>query len=204
MIQFDKDRDLFILVDFQNDFITGALAVKGAETLVPTINKYIDKFKFILATKDWHPPQHSSFKEQGGPWPPHCVQKTWGSELHAGLDQTKHIFHITKGEDPDKEAYSAFGDKYFITLINHVVHTAGRHNIFIGGLATDYCVKAHALDAAAMYGKFKTDNHNPISLFFLADASMAVNVNPDDGEKAIQEMVNADVIPVTFNDIVWE
>jgi len=204
MIRFDKEHDVFLLVDFQNDFITGSLAVKEAKKLIPVVCKYIEKFKFIIATKDWHPADHCSFVDQGGPWPPHCVQNTWGAELQKDIDKTKHIFYINKGDLQYKDSYSAFEDKFLNTLLDHMVSSAGDHNIFIGGLATDYCVKAHALDVAEKYKDRLHTAYGKINIFFLADASAAVNVEADDDKKAVEAMQEKGVTSVTFEDIQWD
>lgn len=145
-----------IVVDMQNDFITGSLAVKGAQEIIGPIAEKIQKAKndgdLIFYSKDWHPDNHKSFERTGlgGPWPVHCVQGSWGAELHPGLAHLLHhvgAWQILKGQDPTEEEYSAFN--------NHMLHEFLRTNkitdIEICGLARDYCVKATA-EAATRAG----------------------------------------------------
>ncbi|RJS91531.1 isochorismatase family protein, partial [Candidatus Bathyarchaeota archaeon] len=143
------------------------------------LNKYIEKFSkagaLIVATRDWHPPNHVSFKGYGGNWPPHCIQGTPGAEFHPDLNLPKETKIISKATLADKEAYSGFdGTELEIELKN-----AGIQRVFIGGLATDYCVKSTVLDALKI--GFET--------VLLIDAIKGVDVNPGDSERAIKEMI---------------
>jgi nicotinamidase/pyrazinamidase len=123
--------EALVIVDFQNDFTPGgALAVP-------------DGFDLVVATRDWHPPAHSSFAAQGGPWPAHCVAGTEGAELNPGLDQALVDVVVDKGTDPATEGYSGFDGTDLATLLRD----RGIDRVTVAGLATDYCVRATALDA---------------------------------------------------------
>jgi nicotinamidase/pyrazinamidase len=173
-IKIDKEKDALVIVDVQNDFCPGgALPVPGGDSIIGSLNALVPYFKNVYTTQDWHPPNHISFKEQGGLWPPHCVAGTRGSQLHPGLKIGRAV-QIKKGSDPDKEAYSGFQQ----TELAQMLREAGVERLFIGGLATDYCVKATTIDA--LYNGFK--------VVLLADAIMGVEINPGDSAAAIDEM----------------
>ncbi len=146
-------KDALLLVDLQYDFLPdGALQVQDGDKIIPLINTLIESAQMghatIIASRDWHPTNHVSFKEQGGPWPAHCVQNTHGAELHEGVHFPEKTLVVSKAFKADHEAYSAFhaetsDGRTLVELLNE-------HNIqrlIIGGLALDYCVKASALDA---------------------------------------------------------
>ncbi len=192
-----------IIVDAQNDFFEGgALAVPQSNKIIPIINKLEHKFKIIIFTKDWHPADHKSFASnhkdkkvydvidlngiQQVLWPRHCIQNTFGSEIHKNIiiPEEKSKFFL-KGIDPEVDSYSAFFD-------NEKIHDTGLNDYLIGmkvtdvyicGLAADYCVKYTAIDAIEL--KFKT--------YLIADATKAVNINPDDYNNALKEMKNKGV-----------
>ena len=211
-----KNTDLLLIVDVQNDFVTGSLAVPNAKDIMPVINKYIEKFKYVLFSRERHSIDHCSFVAQGGPWPPHCVEDTYGAELHSGLNISGDIFIIEKGTLVDKEAYSAFESTKLLkgTLRkrqSHSVDSFQKMNIivdkldistylrlmdikrlFICGLATDYCVKNTVLDAT------KNKKFNG-SVFLLMDAIKAVEVAAGDGDKAVGRMVAAGAIPTCLD-----
>jgi nicotinamidase/pyrazinamidase len=189
-IQIDKHTTL-VVVDIQNDFCPGgALAVAEGDKVVPVLNKYIEKFRKasapIIFTRDWHPPDHSSFKEQGGPWPPHCVQNSEGAKFHADLNVPPEGEIVSKADKRD-EAYSFFQG----TDLAPKLHQRGIKTLFVGGLATDYCVKETVLDGLK-YG---------FEVFHLDDASRGVNVNPDDSERALYEMVAAGAKRISHADM---
>lgn len=176
-----NERDALIIVDLQKDFCPeGALPVPGGDQVVPILNKYIEIFRkvgaHIFATRDWHPQNHSSFKAYGGMWPPHCIQKTEGAKFHPSLMLPKEVKVISKATDPSKEAYSGFDG----TELKEELKKKGVKRVFVGGLATDYCVKNTVLDALK-YG-FET--------VLLEDAIRGVNLKPEDSDEAIKEMVN--------------
>jgi len=143
-----NDDDALLVVDVQNDFCPGgALSVPGGEGVVRAINPLQLKFSRIFFTRDWHPQDHCSFSDEpafeDGSWPPHCVQDSPGAEFQGDLHVPSDAIIISKGTDPDKEAYSGFQG----TDLAAQLRAAGVARVFVAGLATDYCVKATALDA---------------------------------------------------------
>ena len=174
-MKIDREADALLIVDFQNDFITGSLAVAGAEELVPVINQYIGMFDNVAASRDRHKENHPSFIDQGGPWPDHCVDGTFGMEIHTGLKflDSAPLTIVDKGRY--EEAYSAFTN----TRLVYLLKAMKIKRLFICGLATDYCIKATVLDALKEFGS---------KVFLLTDAIAAVNIKPDDGKIACIEM----------------
>jgi nicotinamidase/pyrazinamidase len=138
--------EALIIVDFQNDFTPGgALAVTDGDRIADRVNELAadPRFELVVATRDWHPADHGSFAEQGGPWPVHCVQGTEGAELHPALDRSRVDVIIDKGTDPDTEGYSGFEG----TMLGELLRERDVDSVTLVGLATDYCVKNTALDA---------------------------------------------------------
>jgi nicotinamidase/pyrazinamidase len=138
--------EALVIVDFQNDFTPGgALAVPDGDAVAPHLNDLIasGRFDLVVATRDWHPPDHSSFAAQGGPWPEHCVAGTEGAQLNPALDAANVDVLIDKGTDPDTEGYSGFDGTDLASLLRE----RGIGRVTVAGLATDYCVRATALDA---------------------------------------------------------
>lgn len=178
--------DALLVTDVQIDFLTGGnLAVPNGDEVVPNLNHYIRIFQDrglpVFATRDWHPANHCSFHAQGGPWPPHCIQDTEGAEFAAGLQLPSDVRVVSKATSPDREAYSSFQD----TDLHQRLQSLGIKRLFIGGLATDYCVLNTVRDAVSLgYG-----------VVLLEDAIKAVNVRPDDGAKAEAEMLRLGAIP---------
>ena len=173
------EKDGLIVVDVQNDFCPGgALPVEGGDDLAKAISDVALKFRAkggrVYATQDWHPAEHSSFEESGGPWPAHCVQATEGAEFHTDLRLPIGTSIIRKGRDKREDALSGFEG----TDLEEQLTRAGIKRVFVGGLATDYCVLSTVLDAARR--GFET--------YVLTDLARAVNKEPDDGEKAIARM----------------
>ncbi|UCH02806.1 MAG: nicotinamidase [Candidatus Bathyarchaeota archaeon] len=169
-----------VVVDVQKDFcLGGALPVPQGDAIVPVLNRYIQKFEEanapIYATRDWHPPNHISFTSQGGPWPPHCIQNTKGAEFHDALKLPQKAIIVSKA-DPNKEAYSGFDG----TNLEKSLQQRGVRKVFVGGLATDYCVKSTVI-AALKLG---------FEAVLLMDAIRGVNVKPGDSERALEEMMN--------------
>jgi nicotinamidase/pyrazinamidase len=182
-----------IIVDVQNDFLPGgALPVPEGDRVINPINSYIklfrDKNRLIVATRDWHPPNHISFRERGGPWPPHCIKNTFGAEYPKKLKLPGDIIIISKGFNEDEEAYSGFHN----TSLDDVLRKAGIRRIFVSGLATDYCVKATALDGLRL----------GYQVVLLLDAIKGVDVNPGDSEKAIREIIFNGGIAIEYEDIL--
>ena len=165
------------MIDVQNDFCPGgALAVTDGDAVVEPINRLAAGSPFVVATRDWHPADHGSFADSGGPWPVHCVQDTEGAALHPGVDSGQVDVIVDKGQARDLEGYSGFeGTELERLLRDHVA-----------GLALDYCVKATALDAKR--AGFDVIVHR--------DATRAVDVEPGDGDRAVEELRAAGVTVV--------
>lgn len=187
------DADALIVVDVQNDFCPGgSLAVKGgadvAQVLTYAAQAFADRGAKIFATMDWHPAGHSSFREQGGPWPAHCVQGTPGAELHPNLKLPEAAVIVHKGTDPKKDAYSGFVDS---ELEQRLVE-AGIKRVFVGGLATDYCVLNTVIDAIGI--GFET--------YLLTDATDSVDVEPQDGRRAVHLMQTSGATLTTTDEVL--
>lgn len=188
MVTIDRGKDALVIVDLQNDFCPGgALPVPAGDEIVPTVNLLVRKFERVFTTQDWHPADHISFHEQGGPWPPHCVQNTPGAELHPGLNAPQ-ARRILKGTDAHQEAYSGFQGTALAEELRHL----GVKRVFLCGLATDYCVKATALDALA----------NGFEVIVVSDAIRGVDVNPGDSAAALKELTSAGAVLVPSTAIV--
>ncbi len=184
--------DALIVVDVQKDFLPGgALAVPEGDAVIAPLNAWIARFRAaglpVIATRDWHPPNHCSFREQGGPWPVHCVADTPGAAFADDLQLPEDAWIVSKATEAEREAYSGFQD----TDLAERLKAAGVRRLFVGGLATDYCVRNTVKDALA----------NGFTVFLLTDAIRAVNVNPGDGDRAIAEMTAAGAVPVTLDDL---
>jgi len=170
-----EKTDALIAVDVQNDFCSGgALEVKDGDSVVEPLNVVMKYFDTIVATQDWHPKDHCSFKDSGGSWPSHCIQDSVGAGLHGKLNHDKITYRIHKGSRQDKDAYSGFDG----TELSRKLKEDGIERVFIGGLATDYCVKATALDA--IEGGFET--------YVLEDAVRAVETEKGDSRRALEEI----------------
>jgi nicotinamidase/pyrazinamidase len=173
-----NQKRALIVVDVQNDFCPGGtLAVAHGDEVVPPLNELIDQFlkenSPVYKSRDWHPVKTKHFAAYGGTWPVHCVQGTLGAEFHPKLSDDSRIQIISKGLG-DKDCYSAFDE----TDLASKLQQQGVEEVWIGGLATDYCVKNTVLDA----------RKNGFKVKVLAEAMRPVNLNPGDGERAIEEM----------------
>ena len=184
--------DALILVDIQNDFCPGgSLAVKDGDRVVPVANELQKEFGLVVATKDWHPPGHASFETL---WPPHCVQGTAGAEFAPALD-TRRVAHVfLKGTDPAVDSYSGFFDNEHkrSTGLGDYLRAQGVTDVFICGLATDYCVKFTALDALRL--GFGTT--------VVEDGCRGVEVNAGDSARAVEEMRAAGARIVGSGDLL--
>lgn len=143
-----QPTDALILVDVQNDFYPGgALPVEEGDQVVPLLNRWIEAAReggaYIIASREWHPPGHVSFRDRGGPWPPHCVQDTQGAAFHPAIRLPSDILVVSKGTDLDRDNYSAFQE----TGLADVLWRRGVRRVWVGGLALDVCVRATVLDA---------------------------------------------------------
>jgi nicotinamidase/pyrazinamidase len=169
-----------IVVDVQNDFCPGgALAVPDGDGVVEAVNRMAADAPFVVATRDWHPPNHDSFAAQGGPWPAHCVQGTNGAELHPAVDQAQIDVIVDKGQVSELEGYSGFEG----TELERLLRERGVDAVDVTGLALDYCVRATALDA----------RRAGLNVTVRRDATRAVEVEPGDGERAVTELRAAGV-----------
>jgi nicotinamidase/pyrazinamidase len=175
-----NENDSLIVVDVQRDFCPGgALPVPDCNQIILTLNKYIAAFDSvraeIFATRDWHPPNHVSFKPYGGPWPPHCVQRSKGAEFHPNLKLPRRAKLVSKATSPSIESYSGFDG----TDLEQELRNKNVKRVFIGGLATDYCVKNTVLDALNL----------GFEAVLLTDATRGIDRRPGDTQNAIQEMI---------------
>ena len=169
--------EALLVIDFQNDFTPGgALAVPQGDEIAERVNELAadDRFELVVATRDWHPADHESFEEQGGPWPPHCVQGTDGAELHPALDRAKVEVVVDKGQRPGDEGYSGFER----TDLERLLRERGIDKVTVVGLATDYCVKHTALDAVRAGFEVTVDS----------SGVRGVEVNEGDSERALSEL----------------
>lgn len=177
-------RPGLLVVDVQNDFCPGgSLAVPDGDRIVPRVNRSIDLFARrklpVLATRDWHPRVTKHFKEYGGAWPRHCIQGTKGARFHPDLALPPDAVVLSKGMDPEQDSYSGFQAYNGRGRdLESVVHDLGIDELFVCGLATDYCVRATALDAV----------RRGIRVRVLADAVKGVDVKPGDSKVALEEM----------------
>jgi nicotinamidase/pyrazinamidase len=183
-----------ILVDVQNDFCPGGtLAVKDGDQVVGPLNQLMTSFDPVIATQDWHPSNHLSFSERGGPWPPHCVQESKGAALHPALNREQIDVVVRKGDNPDLDAYSGFEARDSEgRSLDEVLRQREVRRIFVGGLATDYCVRATVMDGLKLGYEVSA----------ITDAIRAVNVSPDDGKKAIAEMKDAGAKLITSPELL--
>lgn len=199
-----------LLIDLQNDFCPfGALAVPQGEEVIPVANRLMDRFDLVVATQDWHPADHGSFaanhpwRNPGGViqldgleqilWPIHCVQNSFGAEMVASLQQSKINRIFTKGTDPLIDSYSGFFDNGHrkSTGLGDFLREQGVDTLYIMGLALDYCVKYSVLDALEL--GFKT--------YLVVDGSRAVNLQANDGDRALQLMQEKGAIVIHSDDI---
>jgi nicotinamidase/pyrazinamidase len=200
-----------ILVDIQNDFLPGgSLPVKEGDKIIPLIRELVQApFDLIVATKDWHPPSHGSFADNHGKhpgkhvnldgidqilWPRHCVQDSWGAEFASGWDTSRVEKVIYKGTDPHIDSYSTFFDNAHLksTGLENFLRSRGVKEIYIAGLATDYCVKYSVLDAIQL-------GFEP---HVIIDACRAVNLQPNDGKHALELMQKSGAGLTSFAELM--
>jgi len=168
------------VVDVQNDFCPGgALAVPDGDAVVEPLNRLMEQIPFVVATRDWHPPDHHSFAEQGGPWPVHCVRDTPGAQLHPDIDASRVDAIVDAGREPEHEGYSGFEH----TDLDRVLRDHDVDTVHVGGLALDYCVKATALDARR--AGFDVTLHQ--------SATRAIEAEAGDADRALEELREAGV-----------
>jgi nicotinamidase/pyrazinamidase len=180
-------RDAILIVDVQNDFCPGgALPVPRGDEVVPVLNEYIRSFTEagapVFASRDWHPAETRHFKAWGGPWPPHCVGGAPGAQFHPDLALAENAVIISKGMDPIDHGYSAFdGVDAQGRSLAFSLHAHGIERIYMGGLATDYCIRASVLDACA----------RGFEVVLLLDAMRGIDVIAGDVQRALDEMEQA-------------
>jgi nicotinamidase/pyrazinamidase len=178
--------EALLIIDFQNDFTPGgALPVAHGDEIAGHVNELArsGRFDVVVATRDWHPADHWSFEAHGGPWPVHCVRGTPGAELHPALDRTRVDLVVDTGTTPEKEGYSAFED----TDLETILRERGIDQVTVVGLATDYCVRASALDALRAGFEVTVD----------PDGVRGVEVRPGDCQRALEEVRAAGGIVAT-------
>ena len=181
--------DALVVVDVQHDFLPGgALGVAEGERIFEPIDDLAARFARVYATRDWHPADHSSFAQHGGPWPVHCVANTHGAAFDPRLDLANVDVVVDKGIDRDTDGYSGFA----ATTLAADLRDHNVRRVFVVGLATDYCVKATALDAKAA----------GFDAVVLEDAAAAVNVEPGDEERALAQLRDAGVAVARSGDVV--
>jgi nicotinamidase/pyrazinamidase len=166
-----------LIIDFQNDFVPdGALPVPDGDEIAPRVAELLGSgdFDLVVATRDWHPADHNSFEAQGGPWPPHCVQGTDGAELHASVDRSRIDAVVDAGYEPDLEGYSGFEQ----TELERILRDNDVESATVVGLATDYCVRATALDALRLGFDVTVDRAG----------IRGIDVEPGDSERALAEI----------------
>lgn len=184
--------DALLVVDVQNDFLPGgSLAVPAGDMVVAALNRYLARFESaglpIYATRDWHPPDHCSFREQGGVWPPHCVAGTEGAAFSPLLQLPASAVVISKAARREVDAYSGLAG----TGLAERLREADIVRLFVGGLATDYCVLNTVRDAL----------EQGFAVVLLLDAIRAVDVAPGDGQRAIAEMLRLGARGVRFEEL---
>lgn len=193
MSRFDPSTAL-VVVDLQNDFAdaAGSLSVQGGKQIVPPVNEAVrDALAAgapVVVTQDWHPESTPHFQKDGGIWPVHCVGGTWGAELHPAFELPADTPRVRKGSNGE-DGYSGFtmrdptSGEEIPTELEALLRSRGVERVVVAGLATDYCVKATALDAVRL----------GFGVEVIADAVAAVNLAPEDGQRALAEMVEAGV-----------
>ena len=192
MVEAVGPGDALLIVDVQNDFLPGgALAVPDGDAVVPVLNAYLAAARQahlpVYASRDWHPPDHCSFRAHGGIWPPHCVAGTPGATFSTALDLPPETEVVSKAQARDRDAYSAFEG----TGLAGALRARNVARLLIGGLATDYCVLNTVRDAVrAGFG-----------VLLLTDAIRAVEVTPGDGQAALDEMRRLGARGITLGDL---
>ena len=184
-------NDALIVVDVQRDFLPGgSLAVPAGAAILPRLNAWIAAFVArrlpVYASRDWHPPGHVSFRDQGGPWPPHCVAQTPGARFADGLQLPGDVGIVSKGCTAEADAYSAFEG----TDLQHRLQACGIRRLFVGGIAAEYCVLSTVKDALAL----------GFEVVLLRDAVAALDAEPGDGARALEAMRAAGARFVEWQD----
>ena len=187
-----QPRDALLMVDVQNDFLPGGrLPVPHGDEVIQPLNAYISRFAVqglpIFASRDWHPPDHGSFRKRGGRWPVHCVAGSEGAQFPPALRVPGNARTISKAITSDRDCYSAFDN----TKLTAQLRGLGIQRLFVGGLATEYCVRATVEDSL----------REGFDVILLTDAIRALNIEPGDGDRAIQRMVQAGAAPIQLEEL---
>jgi nicotinamidase/pyrazinamidase len=184
-----KMSNALLIIDFQNDFTSGgALEVPEGDEIAEPVKRLAKEFDYVFATRDWHPTDHSSFETEGGPWPVHCVQGTHGAELHPAMRDIEVEEIVDVGAEREDQGYSGFEKSKLAELLRE----RDVDEVAVVGLATDYCVRASAIDAV----------REGFDTSVVTDAIRAVDVNPGDGERALEDMREAGAKLVTSDSLV--
>jgi len=192
-----KINSALVIVDVQNDFCPGgALEVYNADEIILVINRYMELFRGkglpIIASRDWHPRETKHFEKYGGIWPEHCVQRSFGAMFRAGLLLPPDILVFSKGMDPERDDYSALQARNDTgTSMTDVLKKVGIRELYICGLATDYCVRQTALEGL----------HLGFSITVLVDAVRGVELNPGDSKRALDELEAAGAVLMVVEDL---
>jgi nicotinamidase/pyrazinamidase len=187
----DPMTDALLIIDFQNDFTPGgALAVPEGDEIADPVKKLAGRYDVVVATRDWHPPDHSSFEEQGGPWPVHCVAGTPGADFHPAMKDIELDAVADVGRERDDQGYSGFEK----SDLAEILRERGVDRVAVCGLATDYCVRASAIDAC----------REGFDVTVVSDAIRGVEVEPGDSERAIEDMKAAGARMVTTSELLEE
>jgi nicotinamidase/pyrazinamidase len=192
-----KKKKALLIVDLQNDFCPGgALGILGGDKIIPAINKYMKIFskkkRPVFASRDWHPIKTAHFKDFGGRWLVHCIHNSSGAQFHPKLKLPKDAIFLYKGMDPLKDSYSVFqaedesGRRFF-----NILKVLGIEELYIGGLATDYCVRFTVKDALKMGFKVRV----------LLDAVQGVDLRQGDSEAALKDMVKLGAKLIKIKDL---
>lgn len=184
--------DALIVVDVQKDFLPGgSLGVPDGDAVVPVMNRYMEQFRQqglpIYATRDWHPEGHCSFEAQGGPWPPHCIAGSTGAEFADDLELDDDVTIISKAMEVEKDAYSGFQG----TDLAKRLRSQKVKRLFIGGLATDYCVVNTVKDGLK----------EGFEVLLLEDGIRGVDINAGDSAKTVGEMHELGAESITLENI---
>ena len=179
-----EEKAALLIVDVQKDFCPGgALAAPGGDRIIPALNRHLAEAREhempVYASRDWHPAVTNHFTQYGGEWPPHCVQGSAGAQFHAELELPPDAVVISKGDDPARPGYSAFdGHTASGKTLAHDLRDRNVTRLYLAGIATDYCVKATALDAL----------HAGFDVLVLTDAITGIDVQPGDSDRALEEL----------------
>jgi nicotinamidase/pyrazinamidase len=178
-----------LIIDFQNDFTSGgALAVPEGDEIAEPVKKLAERTGLVFATRDWHPPDHASFETEGGPWPVHCVQGTHGADFHPAMEEVDLDAVVDVGRGRDDEGYSGFEK----SDLAQILRDRDVDQVYVCGLATDYCVRASAIDAC----------REGFDVTVVEDAVRGVEVNAGDSERAFADMRKAGAKVASFDEVL--